>query len=79
MGLLGRATYTIRLIFAPDQTSQEGNECATTKEKLRAYCDVRHNWRATKPSKKGYCLGFFLFTIPTTYYIQLYFHVIKIK
>ena len=38
MGHLGRATCTVHLIFAPDQTSQEGNECTTKKEKLRAYC-----------------------------------------
>jgi hypothetical protein len=37
MGLLGKATCRVHLIFAPDQNSQEKNECATTKDNLRAY------------------------------------------
>ena len=36
LGRLGRATYTIHLIFAPDQ--QGRFKCTTTQEKLRAYC-----------------------------------------
>ena len=38
MGHLDRATGTEHLIAALDQTSQEGNECTTKKDKLRAYC-----------------------------------------
>ena len=28
----------VHFISAPDQTSKEGNDCTTTKEKLKAYC-----------------------------------------
>ena len=32
------AHSTLQLISSPDQISQEGNNCTTTKEKVRAYC-----------------------------------------
>ena len=32
------AHSTLQLISSPDQISQEGNKCTTTKEKVRAYC-----------------------------------------
>ena len=37
-GVLAEQYCTVYSISAPDQTSQEGNECTTSKEKLRAYC-----------------------------------------
>ena len=41
----GRATCTVRLISATDQTSQEENECTTTYEMLRAYfCNIYILW-----------------------------------
>ena len=37
MGCFGKATFTLHCTLLP-KTSQEGNECNTTLEKLRAYC-----------------------------------------
>ena len=59
-GPFGQSNMESTLDFCPEQTSQEGNECTTTLEKLKAYClniycDYQHRniLYAIRRSKQG--------------------------